>query len=264
MSSNRGGGRPNSRRPRTTPPGTPPELRSESAPIRPEARPSQSTVVKSRPTMGGRKPPPKSDNTALFAIGGIVVVAVLALLAALFLFNGSNGGNNQAVFTPGPGDVPVAADPTAQVRNFPNQGQDHLTAGQTVQSLTNNQGYNSNPPTSGPHSTTWSRNGVFPQAVQDELLVHNLEHGSIIIHYYCPTECVGTVNALSNYARRYTPESFTGVILVPRSTLPDGARIALTSWQNRLLLKSFDREKLEQFISTYIGKGPERDPNFKP
>lgn len=225
------------------------------------ARPAESTSIKPRVSQT-KDEPPKSDNTALFIIGGIVLLAVVVLVALLAF------GGNKPTPTPEPGapasagDISVAIDPEAQVRNFPDLGSAHLTSGQKVSDLVPG-GYNSNPPTSGPHLPTWSNWGVLNDRQQDELLVHNLEHGGIVMFYDCPQGCTTAVNTLATYARRYPAQNFTGILLAPRP-LPNGARISLSAWGNQLLLKTVDVDKINKFIAQFIGKGPERDPNFRP
>ncbi len=231
---------------------------------RPAPAPSSATV-RPRPTAGsgyssrpvGRKPSKKSNNMPLLIAAGLIALALAGTLAFLVL-----GGSKPEVVVPTEGDIPIAPDPAAQVRSFPDQGQGHLSSGQTVQTLLGT-GYNSNPPTSGPHLPNWSNWGLFTEKLPDELQIHNLEHGGIIMQYDCTTGCPAAINALSGYARKYPPQNFTGILLAPRQGLPEGARLALTAWGNRLLLKSVDVDKINQFISTFIGKGPEKDPSFR-
>ena len=45
--------------------------------------------------------------------------------------------------------------------------------------------YNSDPPTSGPHYAQPAQAGFYDEALPDEQLVHNLEHGYIVIWYNC-------------------------------------------------------------------------------
>jgi hypothetical protein len=197
----------------------------------------------------------------ILAIGAITIGLVAFIV---FLIMGSTKPIQPASqVAASAGDISIAADPTAQVQNFPNQGQNHFTTGQSIKTL--NQTYNSNPPTSGSHWPNWSNWGVFQQPVADEMQVHNLEHGGVIIQYDCPQGCPQAISTLSSYAFRYPATNFTGVMLAPRSGgLPDGARIALTAWTQRLLLKTVDTEKINQFVAAYINKGPEKDPNFRP
>ncbi len=224
------------------------------------ARPSASSTTPRR--RGTPPPPPKSSALPIIIIVVVLVVGVVGFILALVLSGGNSGKNT--TFDPAV-DMLVGPDANAQVQTFPDQGSTHLEKkrGETVLTVLGVP-YNSNPPTSGPHLPNWSDWGVFNQPLSDELTLHNLEHGGIVIQYDCPQGCPGAINALSAYARRYPPQSFTGVLLAPRAGgLPDGARIVLTAWTKRLALKSLDTDRINQFISTYIGQGPEKDPNFR-
>src|SRR3990172_3707011 len=45
--------------------------------------------------------------------------------------------------------------------------------------------YNSNPPTSGPHFSTWAKKGVYDRVLSDGYLIHSLEHGYVVISHDC-------------------------------------------------------------------------------
>jgi Protein of unknown function (DUF3105) len=196
--------------------------------------------------------PAKKDNSLLLIAGaGVSVIACAVILFLIF----SGGGNSSTTANPNPsggGEIPVVADPNARVETFPDQGNDHLQPNQPFSGT-----YNSNPPTSGPHDAIPIFWGVYYTPQRDEALVHNLEHGGIVIHLDCGGGCPQAYQNLSAYANRYPRDTFTGIILAPRS-LPDGARISLTAWRNRLLLKSLDVPKINDFIANYFNKGPER------
>jgi hypothetical protein len=195
-----------------------------------------------------RKTSPSHTNYTPYIIGGLV--ALLAVAFALFIIAPWNTG-------PGNSPIPVGSDSSASIEQFPEEGRNHVQNGSKVQ-------YQTNPPTSGDHYPNWSRWGVFNPAPVDELIVHNLEHGGIIIFYDCPDNCPTSQDKLASYANRYSPDAFVGVMVAPRSNLPNDARIALVSWQHRLLLKSLDVDKINDFILKRFNKGPEIDPNARP
>ena len=45
--------------------------------------------------------------------------------------------------------------------------------------------YNSNPPTSGPHSAVWTAPGFYESEKSDRNLIHSLEHGYVVVSYNC-------------------------------------------------------------------------------
>ena len=122
---------------------------------------TQSNVRRS----GGRRVQQKKTNSNRTLIIAAVVGVVLIMAAAGLALSRNSGGNiaGQQQF---PNLVPPPASP-------------HIAE------VTSPHGpYNSNPPTSGWHygggTAPW---GVQTQPVADELSVHNLEHGGVIIHY---------------------------------------------------------------------------------
>jgi len=48
--------------------------------------------------------------------------------------------------------------------------------------------YNSNPPTSGPHSAVWTSAGFYETEKNDRNLIHSLEHGYVVVSYNCSIE----------------------------------------------------------------------------
>ena len=112
--------------------------------------------------------------------------------------------------------------------------------------------YNSSPATSGTHSPTWERCGIFEEPVQDEILVHNLEHGFVNVHYNTTDPVlIGQVEA----AARGLPGWPNYYLFAP---YPDmDATIALTAWNRVLYLDSVDEDAMEAFADAYQARGPE-------
>ena len=122
--------------------------------------------------------------------------------------------------------------------------------------------YNSDPPTSGPHAAPVEA-GFYDDAPPEENLVHNLEHGYVIIWYNCSTlDAAGCqtlkaqIQAVMDRARPVT--LLTGakkLIAVPRPTMD--ALLALTSWGRLDKLDSFDEARLMEFITRLRNQAPE-------
>ncbi len=123
----------------------------------------------------------------------------------------------------------------------PDLGNRHLAEGQTYD------GYNSRPPTSGPHYNSTARDGIHTEPISDELQVHNLEDGAVMIQYDCPDGCDGLVVQLAEVASGYS----SGVILAPYPGMEN--RIAATAWGRIDRLDEFDEERLVAFIDAYRG-----------
>jgi hypothetical protein len=86
--------------------------------------------------------------------------------------------------------------------------------------------YNSNPPTSGPHAATPAFFRVFEFSIPKENLVHNMEHGGVIIWY--STTNPGAIATLTRVAQ----EAIDAGRLVAMTRYDDmeADSIALTSW----------------------------------
>ncbi len=110
--------------------------------------------------------------------------------------------------------------------------------------------YNSNPPTSGWHTETTVPWGISKASVPDEMQVHNLEHGGIIIQYE-PKIAEETRQRLEEIAKRYKSK----VLMAPRAGL-DRA-IALTAWTYLDKFDAFDECRVIGFIKAHINQGPE-------
>jgi len=123
--------------------------------------------------------------------------------------------------------------------------------------------YNSNPPTSGPHYAFTAQQGYFDKdSPKDEALVHNLEHGYVILWYDCAKldqiGCDTLKSQLQGVIDRATLSQFTPtkkLIAVPRKDF--GATLALTSWGRIQKLDQFDEAAINTFIQDWREKSPE-------
>lgn len=122
------------------------------------------------------------------------------------------------------------------------QGNQHLT------SLTEEHiAYNTRPPTSGPHLNQKAPWGVSDEQIPDELQVHNLEDGGVIIHYDPEKVDDATKTSLINIVSRYADK----VILESYAKLE--TPIVLTAWARIATLEAFDENEITSFISAYRG-----------
>lgn len=107
--------------------------------------------------------------------------------------------------------------------------------------------YNTDPPTSGPHTEEMAPWGVSRGPIADENQIHNLEDGGVVIQYGDGVE-PGKVRALATIAGDYER-----VILAPRTTLPED-QIAVTAWGRIMRLNSVNEDKIRDFITTFEGQ----------
>lgn len=105
--------------------------------------------------------------------------------------------------------------------------------------------YNSEPPTSGPHLGYLAPWGVHTRPIPNQLQVHNLEDGGVMVQYNCT--CPELVDKLRGIVSRY--DKF--VILAPYPGMK--TRIALTAWTRLDRFEEFDERRIVRFIDTYRG-----------
>jgi len=105
--------------------------------------------------------------------------------------------------------------------------------------------YNSDPPTSGPHTPYIAPWGIHDAPVPKEMQVHNLEDGGVIVQYNC-LNCQDLVKKLEHITGQYER-----IILAPYPGM--NSLIALTSWGKIDKLKEFDEKRIIRFINAYIG-----------
>lgn len=170
----------------------------------------------------------KKANTAKRP-GGVKMVpwligaGIVALIAVPTLINTSQG-------TSLPGEA------------FPNQGNAHIAEGDTSAQ------YNSVPPTSGPHWGTIANWGSYDFVVPDQVLLHNLEDGGVILWYALGSreENQEHIRELEEVAR-----GFQRVIIAPREDLE--LPFAATAWERRQLFDSVDQAGMRAFIEAFEG-----------
>ena len=197
---------------------------------------SQSNVRRS----GGRRVQQKKTNSNRNLLIAAVVGVVLIMVAAGVALSRSGANANIAGQQQFPNLVPPPASP-------------HIAQ------VTSPHGpYNSNPPTSGWHygggTAPW---GVQTQPVADELSVHNLEHGGVVIHYRQGLD-QATVDQLTTLTRELQLQS-PCIVLVPRpADKMTESPIAVTAWTWLLRLDSFDAGTIRAFFRAHVDQGPEQ------
>lgn len=161
--------------------------------------------------------------------------AVVVLLVILF---GGGGGPS------GTGDGQRIAD----------AGRAHITTG------TQGTGYTSVPATSGPH---WSAAdspgpwGVYPNVQPQERLLHNLEHGGIVIWYQpAQLDAAGLASLTAFVNQEITSDRFK-VILSPWGGSDFKHPIAVTAWGWLEYLDTADLDLIRSFIGAHYGDAPE-------
>jgi Protein of unknown function (DUF3105) len=133
--------------------------------------------------------------------------------------------------------------------------------------------YNSFPPSSGPHYQQPAPWGIYTDPIQQTILVHNLEHGGIILQYGDVDS--GTLEKIQSF---YQDDPY-GLVVAPYPKL--GKRIALTAWNEPkyeqegdfknvnpgqgyvLTCTGFDGGAFAKFRDRHRNKAGERYPSVK-
>ncbi|MBM4434322.1 MAG: DUF3105 domain-containing protein [Chloroflexi bacterium] len=175
-----------------------------------------------------------------------VIAAVAAVVFAMYQMD---------VFAPGAPPVNVS-DPKYDVvpteavgAQQPDEGNPHVPSGQRVQ-------YGTVPPTSGGHwgqpagPVAW---GIKDIQQPDEAVVHNLEHGGIVIGYKGLND--QETQKLRDLVALLRQNGYPKIILQPYAPLTD-ARIAVTAWRWLLKLPAFDDVQIVKFVKSHYD-GPD-------
>ena len=207
---------------------------------------------------GRRRTPPVAPSGGfnskwlLISFAAIAVLFIVALLVPVALplnFGGQSSGAGHADdYVDGIGQqVPVAA------------GRDHFPDTVAITAV-NPDGYTV-PPTSGQHWDGWVQCGFYRESVPDERIVHNMEHGNIIVHYNLADSA--QVDELSRVFGAIGLSNMWGVAR-PYAEIPEGT-VALTTWGVvDGPMDGVDPDRIERFFNAYSGKlGPEF-PNGAP
>lgn len=184
----------------------------------------------------------------ILATAAIAALTLLAIVLTFFAFRETDGA--EAGATPG-----GLADAGCTVKTFPAQPRDH------VEQLKKGFKYNSDPPSSGPHHPVPAIFGIYDAPIEQIRLVHNLEHGAVVVQYGNGV-ARGEIEALTEWYR----DNPNGLVVAPYSAL--GNKIALTAWNGpqegagKGILATcprFDEGAFETFVEEYGFKAPESD-----
>ena len=200
-----------------------------------------------------------------------VIFIFLCLAVVSSLACGSNGEqtpNLQATIEAAVGTA-VAAVPTPTPIVFPTPLEDGtsgsgaavgeqiaLLAGTHIPEGDPYDRYNSSPPTSGPHwATGWARCGIYDDEDQapDERVVHNMEHGQVIISYNLTDDA--EIERLKDIARDL-PSRRNWMIMRSYSGITEG-EVAITSWGWLDRFDGVQEDRIREFYDAHVNNGPE-------
>ena len=179
-----------------------------------------------------------------------IAAAIVALAVGIFA-----GGRALGVFAPSPTTTLALNAPKYDVgaetigTHEADEGTLHVGVGEKTT-------YKTDPPTSGTH---WNQASVAPApwgikeaTLPNEVIVHNLEHGGIVIFYKDLTP--SDLAALRELARTMMQSGFPKIVVEPYP-LTD-SKIALSAWRWSLKLQGYDDVPIVKFVKTHY-EGPD-------
>ncbi len=184
------------------------------------------------------RPRPRRNSWLYIIASAVIAVLVIAGFAVGGLA-GIGGGNTQGSaegYVEGVG-----------VEHNEMLTKNHLPETQTVE-------YNTVPGTSGDHWAQWSECGFFEEELPDERVVHNLEHGNIVVSYNFTDPA--QIDELRDVFDDIGLSNIHGVARAYRQ-IPEGD-VALTAWGVSDQMTGVDEDRIKKFFETYAGRlGPE-------
>jgi hypothetical protein len=186
----------------------------------------------------------------LLAIGGVLLIGVIIVVLVLIL--GSGGNPNEGVAQPDAGQLHTSLGVDCR---DPSQQNEATNCGTSP--------YSSLPATSGPH---WEPSGianwgVYSTPMPETQLVHNLEHGGIVIWYDPEALDAASIDALVSYVNTQTASGVNGrykFILSPwGADEPLPAPVVATAWRWLLPLQTADTGAIADFARAHYGDAPE-------
>ena len=186
----------------------------------------------------------KTRRRNIYLIGGSVLALALVLsllLPSLPFATGTPGGDSND--TPRVDDTTPANIGTAvallDARHI-NPGELHVP-------------YNSVPPTSGAHYFTPVSWGNYDEPIVDEFVVHNMEHGGVIISHNLTDEA--QIAQLTEFVGNQP--GYPGCLITrPYGEIAEGT-VALTAWGWIQEFEALDTDGMQLFIDSHKNRGPE-------
>ena len=183
-------------------------------------------------------------------ITGVGAIA-LAFIVALFLpsFSLAGGGSFGGIFGGGAPDGPGL--------RIDDLGATHIASG------ADHPPYNSVPATSGWHygqPLAPARWGIHDTFLEDEVRIHNLEHGGIAISYNCPNGCDELVEQLGALVDEAVRQG--GKVLMSPNPNTESV-ITLTAWTFIDQFDVFDEDSVRDFVGSHESSPNAPEPNAR-
>ncbi len=185
--------------------------------------------------------PAARQRAILYGISGAGIVGLVVVVLIVVLAGG--GGNAKAAIT-------TIRAQGCQYHKYP-----ALPRAPHYTTMTPNPPpkWNSFPPTSGRHFVNPLAFGIYTEVVPEIRLVHNLEHGAVILQYGDQVSAT-QVRAITAWYQR----DANAVIVAPLPKL--GAQVALTAWTDWTECTGFNEKAANAFRKAFRYHAPEQFP----
>jgi hypothetical protein len=189
-------------------------------------------------------------DVRILAIAGVLLVGVIVVILVLVLGSGANANEGLVQPDNGGGHVTDGASCRADPASCEVQANP----------------YASLPATSGPHWQTPANWGVYTTPQPESQLIHNLEHGGIVIWYDPERVAADGVAALTDFVDGQVSTGISGrfkFILSPwGGSDPLPSPIVATAWRYLIELDTADTNAINDFARAHYQESPE--PNGGP
>jgi hypothetical protein len=179
-------------------------------------------------------------------VAGLILASVVAVVesdAADNIVDEFERGFNEGLLE----TVDEATAGCTPIEQYPNMGVSHIGPSEAA-----SVSYNSDPPTSGPHFEVPAETGFYTTPVEPQTLVHNLEHGQVVI-WYSPDAEQRVVDQLEFL----TSQEPLATVATPYENVPEGSAFVLTAWRHSQACDLPSQEVFDAFRRRLQGQGPE-------
>lgn len=187
-------------------------------------------------------------------IGVVITILFVALVVAGVLFAVNEVGGPEGIreeIESGVADATLQISPEeagcSVAQQFPDEGQLHVRDDES------HPPYRTDPPTSGPHYGIPAQPGFYDAPVAPETLVHNLEHGQIVIWYDPDAN-----DLIKRQIESLVGQEPTATVASPYEGLtgeePD---LVLTAWRASQGCELPSQEAVDDFRRRFQGRAPE-------
>lgn len=171
----------------------------------------------------------------------IVAVVVAAIVVVAIFFTRKERG-----LTGAPIGVSAAEANCSDVENYEQVSREHIDVG------AEHGPYNSEPGTSGPHYEVPANTGFYAEELPQEQLIHNMEHGQIIL-WYSPELPPTTVDQIESLVDKQAQAT----VAVPYPDIEAPNEIVVTAWTASMTCEKISEAAINEFRKEFQGNSPE-------